>query len=595
MRYQPPRMQFDEYAPRSPLEAEAIREEQQDLITKRAVEKAIEPFCVLPLFCIKKKNSKAMRPILNMKVLSPYIFSPKFKMEGMRAAKDLLRRNDWAVRVDLRDAYLHVKLHKEDRKFVQYRYNGQLWQWRTLPFGHRDAPRFFQKLMVTAIANLRKQGLRLVVYLDDLLILGETEDNSAKWRDKTLNRLLRLGFTVNLEKSDLQPAQLITFLGIAIKTTDLTLSLPQQKLQAFRRVIHRTIKKAQKRKEVTTWQLQSLLGTLQATSECVLQHRLRMNSLFECLARALKSPAGKMSLTKEAIDDLVWWRDNLHRWNGKALIQPEADREMEVDASDLGIAAVYHGERRELTAHRFLSNKLHINHRELMAAEYGLRAFAIQEGWRDCTIKVKTDSIVAFAYINRMGGRIPQLCRITERLHKFALERNLRVVAEWLPGVENRAADQLSRIQKDYSDKQLHPQLFKQIQQQFGKLEIDLFASKANAQVSRYVSRRAEEEAWYTDAFSRPLPKGLKIFANPPFVMMGRFLAKVKRERAQAVVVAPVWTSQPWWPVLVEMMVGQPMMLERRRDMYLLPDHPQQAMPAPRWETIACRVSGADS
>lgn len=117
VRYQPPRMQFDEYAPRSPLEAEAIREEQQDLVTKRAVEKATEPFCVLPLFCIKKKNSKAMRPILNMKVLSPYIFSPKFKMEGMRAAKDLLRRNDWAVRVDLRDAYLHVKLHKEDRKY----------------------------------------------------------------------------------------------------------------------------------------------------------------------------------------------------------------------------------------------------------------------------------------------------------------------------------------------------------------------------------------------------------------------------------------------------------------------------------------------
>ena len=336
-------------------------------------------------------------------------------------------------------------------------------------------------------------------------------------------------------------------------------------------MVNRTVRRAQNGRDISAWQLQSLLGTLQATSECILQHRLHMNSIFECLAKALRSPQIRVQLTEAAIQDLVWWRDNLHRWNGKSLVPPEADKEIEVDASNLGIAAVHHGEKGDITAHQFVSETLHINYKELMAAEYGLRTFASQEDWRDCTIRVKTDSLVAFAYINRMGGRIPRLCRLTESLHNFALERGIRVVAEWVPGVENTAADRLSRIQRDYSDKKLNPFLFRQIERRFGKLDIDLFASKANTQLSRYVSFRAEEEAWYTDAFSRPLPKGLAIYANPPFVMLGRFLAKVKREKAEAVVVAPVWTAQPWWPVLIEMMVGHPLHLTKSEGKYLLP------------------------
>src|SRR5690606_7543513 len=97
--------------------------------------------------------------------------------------------------------------------------------------------------------------------------------------------------------------------------------------------------------------------------------------------------------------------------------------------------------------------------------------------------------------------------------------------AEWIPGIDNKIADRLSRIKDDYSDKKLHPHLFSMIQARFGKIQVDLFASEATAQVPRYVSYRAEERAWYVDTFSRPLPKGLTMYANPPFALMGKLLA----------------------------------------------------------------------
>jgi hypothetical protein len=250
-------------------------------------------------------------------------------------------------------------------------------------------------------------------------------------------------------------------------------------------------------------------------------------------------------------------------------------------------------DRRRLTAHKFLPPEEHINCRELMAAEYGFKAFATQLGWANCAVRVKTDNFVAAAYINKMGGRVPYLCRVTESLHQFAFERGITLTAEWIPGMDNKAADTISRIKDNYSDKMLHPDLFNSIVERFGRIQIDLLATEKTRQVPRYVSRRAEEKAWYVDVFSRPLPKGLRMYANPPFGLLGRFLAKVRREKAEVILVAPVWTAQPWWPDLQEMMTEPPMYLERKQGMFLLPpEFPQDRINPPKWRMIACRVSG---
>ena len=585
-------MDHGEYLPKSEQEKQALQQEQEDLLKKEAVEEATIQHCVLTQFCFQKKGSAAMRPILNMKVLSPFIDSPHFKMEGVKAMKDLLRRSDWLCRVDLKDAYLHVKLHKTDRRYVQYRHQGVLFQWKVLPFGYRDAPRFFQKLMVEALATLRhRDGLRFVIYLDDILIMAATEHECAEARDQVLTRLVHLGFAVNLKKSSLRPTKTIIFLGIIVDTENLVLSLPAEKLRSCRRLISKTLKKSEKGKKTSLVELQSLLGTLQSTSDCMVQHRLRMNSLFEHLNQARLSPEAQVHLSEAAIENLKWWKNHMAEWNGKTIVPPPVDHEIAVDASDLGIGAVCvgEGEDESLTAHKFLPPSEHINCRELMAAEYGFRSFATQLGWRDCAVRIKTDNLVAAAYINRMGGRVPYLCRVAESLHQFAFERKITLIAEWIPGIDNQIADRLSRIERDYSDKKLHPLIFNTIQERFGRVQLDLFATE---QTLGYVSYRAEEKAWYVDAFSRPLPRGLLVYANPPFALIGRLLAKVRREKARLILVAPVWPAQPWWPDLLEMTQGEPLELKPRQGVFFLPRDQQDRIEPPNWKTIACLISG---
>ena len=73
----------------------------------------------------------------------------------------------------------------------------------------------------------------------------------------------------------------------------------------------------------------------------------------------------------------------------------------------------------------------------------------------------------------------------------------------------NTRADKVSRIPDDFSDKMLHGSLFRLVEETFGTMHIDLFATERNAQRMSYVSLRAEPGAAYSDTFSRPLPRDL--------------------------------------------------------------------------------------
>ena len=219
--------------------------------------------------------------------------------------------------------------------------------------------------------------------------------------------------------------------------------------------------------------------------------------------------------------------------NGKAMHQAPVDEILEVDASGTGLGAVRKPPGKEMeVAHRILDleDNRHNNIKELLAAEFALKHFAEKWDWKNLSILIKTDNMTSMSYINRMGGKKPVFCRIAERLHQFALDRSLTVKAEWIAGEENIDADEASRIQEDYKECQLNPEVFNWIQHWAGPLSIDLFASKENALLPKYVSLRAQEGSHYFDALAHPLPV-TGGYANPPFILIPRVLQRIRVER----------------------------------------------------------------
>ena len=166
------------------LEDEAMDKEIESMLSKGAIREAIpkgDQF--LSNVFVTPKGEGQFRPIINLKKLNEFVPYHHFKMEGLKDVKHLLKRGDWMCKIDLSDAYFSVPLGTRSRKFVRFNWKGKLYEFLCLAFGLGPGPRIFTKLMKVPIAILRRLGVRLVIYLDDILIMGSSQEEVTRARD----------------------------------------------------------------------------------------------------------------------------------------------------------------------------------------------------------------------------------------------------------------------------------------------------------------------------------------------------------------------------------------------------------------------------
>ena len=149
-----------------------IREEIENLLNKRAVERVQNPGTLgfySRTFLVPKKNRK-LRLIIDLSLLNRFIKKQSFKMETVKSVRQAMRLNDWAVSIDLTDAYLHVPIHHQSQKYLRFIYEDQVYHFTALPFGMSLSPLIFSKLMDVIAAFLRQLAVSVFPYLDDWLI-----------------------------------------------------------------------------------------------------------------------------------------------------------------------------------------------------------------------------------------------------------------------------------------------------------------------------------------------------------------------------------------------------------------------------------------
>ena len=146
----------------------------------------------------------------------------------------------------------------------------------------------------------------------------------------------------------------------------------------------------------------------------------------------------------------------------------------------------------------------------------------------------------------------------------WCLERNIHITAQHLPGLLNTIADAESRTLRDRTDWKLNPVIFHKIDQLWGPLEVDLFASRLSTQCQRYFSWRPDPSAEATDAFLQTWTH-MRGYANPPWNLVGRTLSQIQAQQTDVVLIAPVWKSQPWYPTLLLMLIDFPSVNNNRQ------------------------------
>ncbi len=125
-----------------------------------------------------------------------------------------IKSKDWFVTIDLKDAYFHISILPSHREFLRFAFGGEAYKYRVLPFGLALSPRTFTKCVDAALSPLRLQVIRILNYIDDWLILAQSERIAAQHRDVVLAHMEVLGLRLNAKKSVLSPFQRTTYLGV---------------------------------------------------------------------------------------------------------------------------------------------------------------------------------------------------------------------------------------------------------------------------------------------------------------------------------------------------------------------------------------------
>ncbi|CAJ0930806.1 unnamed protein product [Ranitomeya imitator] len=100
-------------------------------------------------------------------------------------------------------------------------------------------------------------------------------------------------------------------------------------------------------------------------------------------------------------------------------------------------------------------------------------------------------------------------------------ENNRSIIsAVHIPGVENWAADFLSRQDLASGEWELHPEVFQQICLRWGTPDVDLMASRLNAKVPNFIARSRDPQAIGVDALISPWHRFHFPYVFPPLLLL---------------------------------------------------------------------------
>ena len=543
--------------------------EAKELKAKKAV--SVVSHCegeyISSYFAVPKLRSPGkFRPILNLKHFNKCVKKYKFTMEHLRSVRDWIRPGAWCIGLDLKDAFPHIPIHRDSRKYLRFRWLGELLEWIALPFGLTCSPRVITKVIKPIIAFLRSTWhILITIFIDDMLVQAQSPQLALFHAQLVMLTFMCLGWSFNFEKCNLVPSQKIIHLGFEIDTVAMLITCPKDKVIRLREKCRTALFD----KHISVHNLERLLGTMEsvrpATPLAALHYRSLQRQLISSKLGKRK-PSKIVKLSNKSLVELSWWvSESGFSGNCRSLISEKSptihiwtDANLSMGGARSSKGTFY----QRAWSKEELDECNHINLLEIRAAREGILALS-QPG--DC-VRLHMDNKTACAYVRKQGGtKSSVLSQEACLLWDQAVYNKIEILTpHWLSTNDNIEADFLSRYSVSQWDIFLDKDIFAYVLGFFQvQPTLDAFASRETHQLDRYMTWYPDSNAVAQDALLHQWDSVTYLF--PPVPLLLKVLRLVREQRISAILVCPQWPTALWWSMVVEMLVVPPLPLPHYR------------------------------
>ena len=304
--------------------------------------------------------------------------------------------------------------------------------------------------MAAVATLLRNQGIPIVFLTDDLFTCGATEEECQRHLDRAVEILLELGWRLQKDKIT-SPAQRMAFLGIVIDTIKRTLSITKEKLEHYSRTVQRAMADAVLGK-LTVKELESLLGKLSWYCEVLTAGRARLSRIRACIKGGggyRPHPRTKVWFSDAAMEDMRWWASQLAQyaenprfvpfWTDK----PPVYCDIFSDASgDIGYGLVLQGKAYQ-GLWQGATTGASSCYKELIPILLALQL--LPEEANGHVVVINTDNLSNVLAINKGRCKSEELYPILFAITELAADRQIYLVANWVPRDSNEFCDGISK------------------------------------------------------------------------------------------------------------------------------------------------------
>ena len=394
------------------------------------------------------------------------------------------------------------------------------------------------------------------------------------------------GWSFQIPKCNFTPSTRILYLGYWLDSANLTLTLPDIKVEKIYFLINKFLSFYHEKIAFPAKELASFLGKM--------AHSLYTHGNFvRIVTRSANHHLGYivtnydwdafLYITPDMFQELLLCHRYFLSFNGRPMFLTQRSFEIfdpntvkflisDIDPAHFNLnASTIISDASNSETYAYISGKcslvsnyiftpeeqeLSSSFRELLAISHGFSKFEnFLKTQRNKIVIWITDNQCVFSFLNK-GSRVPAIQRILLQIKEQEYNFGILLYVKWMHRESDpiRLADLGSKLNSSSDEYGIDHDHFLFLQQYFNVIfEIDAFASHRNRRCVRFISKIPQNEAFDIDFFICDLNVQLFFYIHPPTHLIRKVISKILLySDFHGVLIIPAWIAHSFWSCIID-------------------------------------------